>query len=601
MGPAMEIQQHARRPRESHGEIPLPMWPPGIRSRLGAALVAALLPMSAPAAPVTAGAGSGAGSADPGAALVQKFAAALSGDFAPGDAPDEARCGTALVRAYLAQRPSLAADAVSAIDGFLAYADAQDTLLSPGGHFRLGWMRDGDNAVPLADVAPQDGIPDFVARIAGYLDRAWSVAVEDVGLRAPPGGPMDVSFRRMYYYGYAVPVDPVAGSTRLVLHNSFARFPPNDDPEGDAIGSAKVTAAHEFRHCSQYAGSRWSEGGWVELDATWAEERTCAEVNDYHHYLLGDSPVRRPQVPLDAGVSGTGSYDDAVLGIWLNRTWGDALMRDYWERRARATEEDPLESWDAVLAPRGSSLAAAWGAFTGWNYASGERASEGLGYPDAADFPTGNLAAAAWSYPALLAGDVAHLAAAPIGLSGLEHLGGALLRVRFDGDDEGGPLSLAVHLREVDGGASLESVGLDRDNDAEFVIRTPADRLAGVGLVVGNPARDGSARPWTAEIDTIAGPPPPLRGRLVSVEPNPSNGGARLGCEMSAGAHAMVEVLDARGRRVRSLFTGHLGPGRHEFHWDGRADDGRHVAAGAYLAVVTANGREHARKLTLVR
>lgn len=162
-------------------------------------------------------------------------------------------------------------------------------------------------------------------------------------------------------------------------------------------------------------------------------------------------------------------------------------------------------------------------------------------------------------------------------------------------------MSLALHARDRDGGASLESVGLDGDNDAEFVLRTPAARLESVGLVVGNPARDGLHRAWTVAVDTIPGPPPPLRGRVVSVEPNPSNGGSRLGCEMTAGADVTVDVLDARGRRVRRLYAGHLGPGHHEFHWDGRADSGRPAPAGAYLAVVTASGREHARKLTLVR
>lgn len=569
------------------------MCPRHHRSTAAVALLAALLPCAAAASlPVRA-------ARDAEVRLAERFAAA----FAPGagTAKEDAGCGTALVREYLASRPGLSPDAVAVIDGYLAWASDENTLLSPAGRFRLGWVTTGDHAVPLADTEPQDGVPDFVARIARYLDEAWDVAIGEVGLRPPPDGPIDVSFRRMHFFGYSVPVDPVAGTARIVLNNSFTRFPPNDDPEGSALGSAKVTAAHEFRHCSQYAGSRWSEGGWTELDATWAEERTYPQVNAYHYYLFGDSPVRRPLLPLDSGSGGTGTYDDVVFAIWLNRRWGDAVMRDHWERRAAEPGEDPLASWDAVLAPRGVSLAATWADFTGWNYLTGKRAVEGLGYPDAADYPAGEVFARVTDYPAQVSGDVAHLAAAPVEFGGFAALGQSLLELTFDGADDGGPFSLALHVRDVEGRATLETVGLDEGNAARVVLRTPADRLAAVGLVVGNPARSGEARPWTVAVDTIPGPPPPLRGRVVTIEPNPSNGGAWLECAMSAGAQATVDIFDARGRRCCRLFSGRLGPGTHRFHWDGRAGDGRPAPTGTYLAVVTAAGREHARKLTIVR
>ncbi|MBM4130029.1 hypothetical protein FJ250_03240 [bacterium] len=569
------------------------MGPRHHRAITAAVLLSALLPSVALPSPRDRGATAAE------SLLLGRFQAAFADDAAVP--AHDAGCGTALVRQYLEQRAGLSPGTVAAIDGMLAHTSAEKTLLSPGGRFRLGWVTTGEHAVPSADADPQDGVPDFVARIARYLEEAWEVAVGEVGLRAPPGGPIDVSFRRMHFFGYTVPVDPLVGTTRLVLHNSFGRFPPNDDPEGSAPGSAKVTAAHEFRHCSQYAGSRWSEGGWTELDATWAEERTFPRVNAYHYYLLGDSPVRRPLLSLDSGSSGAGSYDDAVFAIWLNLRWGDAVMRDYWQRRADRSDEDPLAAWDAVLAPRGASLAASWADFTGWNYLTGKRAVEGLGYPDAADYPAGEVFARVGSYPAQVGGEVARLAAAPVELAGFAALGQSLLSLRFDGDDDGGPLSLALHVCDVDGRSTLETVGLDEANDASLVLRTAADRLASVALIVGNPARAGQPRSWTAVIDTIPGPPPPLRGRVVSIEPNPCNGGAWLDCAMTAGAPAAVEIFDARGRRFRRLFSGHLGPGSHRFHWDGRAEDGRPAPAGTYLAVVTAAGREHARKLTMVR
>jgi hypothetical protein len=541
--------------------------------------------------------------------LLERFHAGFASDrlspparTAGQDEPVSDRCGTPLVIEYLSHRGELSAATTLIIDQYLSYAEGSDTLVSAGGHFRLSYLDEGDNAVPLEDLDPADGVPDFVARMAGYLETAWEVQVRAVGLRAPPTDrPVEVSFRRMHFYGYTVPVDPAAGTTRLVLHNSFSRFPPNDDPDGDAAGAARVTAAHEFRHAGQYAGSRWSETDWTEMDATWAEERVCDQVNDYHHYLWGDSPVWRPQVPLDGGQSGTGSYDDAVFEIWLNRRWGDGCIRDYWERRVRAPLEKPMASWKAVLAARGTSLELAWADFIGWNYATGSRSVPGVGYPEAAEYPESALYAAVFQYPDEVSGEVEHLAAVPVQLKGFANLGDRLLRLVFDGDDGPGPLALAVCVQTTDGGGYLETVGLDRHNEATLVLRTPASELRTVGVIVGNGAVSGPTRFWTLAVDLVAGPPSPPAVNLLGVEPNPCNPATWFTCAMTARAEATLDIVDARGRLVRRLWTGSLGPGTHRFHWDGRSDDGRPAPSGVYVARLGAAGSWQGRKLTLVR
>jgi hypothetical protein len=586
-------------------EIPFPMRLGGIRSWGLAALGGVLVS----ACPAVAAGQNGQNGPDAGEQrLLERFQAGFGPDHVsprPG-APDldetgADRCGTPLVIEYLSRRGRLSASTTLAIDHYLAFADGADTLLSEGGHFRLTYAREGDNAIPVDDLDPADGVPDFVARTSAYLETAWTAQVRDLGLRAPPTDrPVDVSFRRMTFYGYAVPVDPAAGSTRLVLHNSFSRFPPNDDPDGNVAGAARVTATHEFRHASQYVGSRWSEGGWTEMDAVWAEERVCGQVNDYHHYLWGDSPVWRPHVPLDGGQTGTGSYDDAVFEIWLNLRWGDGLIRDYWERRADAPLETPLASWDAVLEPRGTSLAALWDDFIGWNFATGARAVPGVGYPEATEYPECTLYAALSVYPAVVSGEVEHLAALPVQLGGFASLGDRLLRLSFDGEGGSAPLALALHVLTNDGGY-LETVGLDRHGDAELVLRTPASELRAVGVIVGNGAASGPARSWTLAADTVAGPPPSPAGHLLGVEPNPCNPATWLTCEMTARAEANLDIVDAGGRLVRSLWSGSLGPGSHRFHWDGRTDAGRPAPSGVYVARLGTAGGAQSRKLTLVR
>lgn len=549
------------------------------------------------------------GAITPEQVLLYRFQAGFDPDRLPERYRDEdqdgaiidGHCGTPLVREYLEVRASLSAATREAIDGYLAITEAADTLTSAAGHFRLSWFTEGDNAVPLDDIAPADGIPDFIANMAGYLEVAWSVEIDEMGLLPPPVTPVEVTFRRMRIYGYTTPVDPALGQTRLVLHNTFSRFPPNDDPEGDAAGSAKVTAAHEFRHVSQYAGSRWSEGDWVELDGTWAEERVFDQVDDYQIYLNRDSPVRRPQVPLDGGVSGAGSYEDAVFEIWLDSRFGDDVIRDFWARRSLRQTEEPLAAWDAVLARRGTSLAASWGDFTAWNYAVGGRAVAGIGYPDAADYPEGDLAGLLLEYPGEVSGSVEHLAATPVRLGGLGLQGDCLLELSFDGDEVPGPLSLSLHVQTLDGGGWQDQVSLDRHGDARLVLPVPASRLASVGVVVGNGNIAGPAVFWTLEVDTLPGPPSPPTARLLGIEPNPCNPVAWLTCAMTSRDDATLDIVDTSGRRVRRVWSGSLATGTHRFQWDGCDDAGRSAAAGVYVARLSSARGTQGRKLTLVR
>lgn len=584
------------------------MWLGG-NTLAGRAIVAAGLGLAAAGAVhATPDQRHAAGVANPGQDLLVHFEAAFDPARPPGWRRDGADgtlvpdlCGTPLVREYQAVRASLPAATREAIDGYLTITETSDTLTTAAGHFRLSWFRDGDNAVPPLDVDPADGIPDFVARMAGYLEHAWTAEVDSLGAVPPPLAPVDVTFRRMRIYGYTTPVDPVLGQTRLVLHSTFARFPPNDDPEGDVIGSMKVTAAHEFRHVCQYAGSRWSEDNWTELDATWAEERVYPQVNDYLWYMNRDNPVRRPQVPLDGGDGGSGSYEDAVFEIWLARRFGDDLVGDFWRRRAQVHAELPLAAWDSVLAVRGVSLAGSWGDFTAWNYAVGSRVVPGLGYPDGAAYPEGDLSGQLVEYPGEASGTVEHLAAAPVRLGSLEALGDRLLRIRFDGEDAPVPLSLSLHVQTLDGGGWQDQVSLDRRGDASLVLPIPASRLAGVGVIVGNGAGDGPARAWTVAVDTLPGPPSPPTGRLLAIEPNPCNPVAWVTCVMSARDEATLDIVDPAGRRVRRLWSGSLATGTHRFQWDGCDASGQPASAGVYLARLATPRGAQGRKLTLVR
>jgi len=79
---------------------------------------------------------------------------------------------------------------------------------------------------------------------------------------------------------------------------------------------------------------------------------------------------------------------------------------------------------------------------------------------------------------------------------------------------------------------------------------------------------------------------------LGALVPNPFRGATRLVFTLRDPADVRLIVVDAAGRRVRTLVDGDLlAAGPHTVLWDGRGADGRACAAGHYFVRVQAGGR----------
>jgi hypothetical protein len=91
------------------------------------------------------------------------------------------------------------------------------------------------------------------------------------------------------------------------------------------------------------------------------------------------------------------------------------------------------------------------------------------------------------------------------------------------------------------------------------------------------------------------------RLQLSPAFPNPCNPAADLRLTGPPASQVRVGVFDLRGRRLleRSLVTD--GTGRAIFHFDGRDDNGRSLAAGVYRVVVQDQEGFAARTLTLLK
>ncbi len=89
--------------------------------------------------------------------------------------------------------------------------------------------------------------------------------------------------------------------------------------------------------------------------------------------------------------------------------------------------------------------------------------------------------------------------------------------------------------------------------------------------------------------------------RLAEVFPNPASGCALFRLILPAASRVQATVSDITGRKVRRLEIPFAGAGAHDLLWDGRDDAGRAVAAGIYLARISAAGETRTSRVAILR
>ena len=435
-----------------------------------------------------------AGLLTPEQALLYKFHYMFDHDQLPAEyLPTQftpIKSGTPYIIEFENMRGSLSARTIGVIEDYIhpeRRLEDRATYVSLSGFFLLTYSTTGVNAVPATDVNPANGIPDYVERCANYMDYSQDLECNVLGFSTPPHSPYyNVYFEAMSdAYGYTTPVG-LTGSN-ITLHNTFLGFPPNDDPEGDQWGAAKVTCAHEFKHATQRAGSRWSEGTWgMEVDATWMEDIAYDVVNDYYNYLPYGSPISNPSVSL-----GGDGYEDCVWQHWMSETWGTQIITDLWVWRRTHQSQTMLNSYNIILGNYGSSFTIGWPVFTAWNYACGSaKAIPGFGYGEASSYPTSPNTVFS-SYPNTQSGSVNYLAARFIRCRTFSENPG-VVNVVFDGQNASS-IALTAIIRKRDNTAVLERITLDGNCDADVSLSVPREQILEVGFSMSNSAFSGTA------------------------------------------------------------------------------------------------------------
>jgi len=520
--------------------------------------------------------------------------------FAPDELPPELRTpavapvksATGLVMEYRSIREGLPPTIAALIEEYLSGGASAQTFSHATPHFVFTYELDGPNAVDPVD-ADVDGVPDFVERIGAWGETAWSRFFEDAGFAAPSGR-VPVSFREMEAFGYTL---PEGVGTRIVLHRSYEGFPPNHDPEGSVRGAAKVTVAHELKHASQFEASAWSEGGWLEADATWAEDFVFDATDDYLRYLPEGSPVSHP----DAWLADGASYEDCLWQHLLEQRHGVEALVAFFVRRAEHPGEAVPASFDQTLRARGSSLAAEGAELAVWSYfCGGNAAARPVGFEEAAAYPTppfgGYLAQPGETVSATLPG----LGTSYVFAGAEERYGRPIIALSAEQS-----ASFALHAMTIDADGvrrvfAVPTSGIEPAEIAVDWAEVPFLVVAVTHVGTGRAGYFLSVDDAHAVGVDVAGPAVPFA--LEPNRPNPFRSSTEISFSLPAEAPVRLSVYDVAGRLVQRLVEGErLAAGRHDRRWDGLDQSGRLAAPGVYYYRLEAGERSATRSLLLLR
>ena len=83
--------------------------------------------------------------------------------------------------------------------------------------------------------------------------------------------------------------------------------------------------------------------------------------------------------------------------------------------------------------------------------------------------------------------------------------------------------------------------------------------------------------------------------------PNPFNPTTMISFSLKENAEVTLIVYSILGNKVATVYSGRAGPGRHEFEWNGRSDDGIAVSSGIYLYRLEVGVNSLTRKMVLLK
>lgn len=217
-------------------------------------------------------------------------------------------------------------------------------------HFEIFFQESGTDAVPAGD-RNGNNLPDYVDEVGTYLEKAWSVEVDELGFAPPPKGNdrLRVHLKNINHNGLTHAStgkkawielnSDIAAYTRRLMGSTADSVV--QDPSGLQAGMLKACAAHEFFHCIQ-AAYDWEESNWwCEGTAEWMGNRVFPESKFYANNVK--PRFTAPHVSLFAP-KGWFEYASSVFAVFVAENYGgdDAIKRTWEGCKGDATVQDAL-------------------------------------------------------------------------------------------------------------------------------------------------------------------------------------------------------------------------------------------------------------------
>jgi hypothetical protein len=221
-----------------------------------------------------------------------------------------------------------------------AYTTAEHSPPFCSTHFCVHYVTTTADAPALTD-DNHNGVPDYVEQVDAVAETVYNVENGTLGWRAPkPDGTRGGDARIDIYlvqlggqlFGYSATDLGQHGRSQagyLVLDNDYSAA---EFPGTTPLNDLEVTLAHEYNHVLQFGYDAAQDVWFDESTAVWMEDHVFPDVNDYLRYLPPwDAHSKVPLTTNNIKIYGSG-----VFNHWLAGRYGDAIIRNIWERSIKA-------------------------------------------------------------------------------------------------------------------------------------------------------------------------------------------------------------------------------------------------------------------------
>ena len=276
--------------------------------------------------------------------------------------------------------------------------DKVESIVSPGGAFRIHFTRSGAHAVSSVDI-DNDQVPDYVELVAKTYDAVHQTFHQTLGFAVPPndsavadgnggderfdvylldfGGSSDGAYRRE-----KCGTGGCAGY--MVMENDFKGY-----AYPTILEAVSVLSSHEYFHAIQAAYQHQSSTVLSEGSAVWATERYAPDTNDLERFARQylDRTDRSLATDPIGPVQGF-AYGSSLWFWFLSERFGDQTILSLWKELGSSGQSPWTKVLDAVLARDAkTSFAAAFIEFQQWNARTAKRADPTKSYATGAKLP----------------------------------------------------------------------------------------------------------------------------------------------------------------------------------------------------------------------